>query len=257
MQITERKIEELIPYERNAKKHTERQIKNIAKSIDKFGFVQPLVVDCDGNIVIGHARYEAAKRLKLLTVPCVCVDDLTDEQVRELRILDNRLNESPWDVENLLSDIAGLDFSDFDINFTNILGRLGENGESKYTFADDIPQYHITGADPSLYEMVDTEKYDELMADIGAAVEAGQISEEDEILLRWAATRHIRFHYGNIAEHYAHADKEVQELMEKSALVLIDIDDAIKNGFTRLRKSIFDEYEPDYDINDEEKNEGA
>jgi len=238
MQITERKIEELIPYEKNAKKHTERQIKNIAKSIDKFGFVQPLVVDCDNNIVIGHGRYRAADRLKLPTVPCVCVDDLTDKQVRELRILDNRLNESPWDVENLLSDIEGLDFSGFDISFTNVLRDLGENGESKYTFADDIPQYHITGADPSLHEMVDTEKYDELMTGIGAAVEAGQISEEDEILLRWAATRHIKFRYGNIAEHYAHADKAMQELMERSALVIIDVDDAIKDGFTRLRKNI-------------------
>lgn len=255
MKVENRKIEELSPYKRNAKKHTERQIKNIAKSIDKFGFVQPLVVDCDGTIVIGHGRYEAAKRLKMPAVPCVCVDDLTDAQVRELRILDNRLNESPWDVGNLLSDINELDFSDFDINFTNILGRLGENGESKYTFADDIPQYHITGADPSLHEMVDTEKYDELMAGIGAAVEAGQISEEDENLLRWAATRHIKFRYGNIAEHYAHADRAMQELMERSALVIIDIDDAIKNGFTRLRKNIFDEYVPDCDIRGEEEAE--
>lgn len=255
MQITERKIEELIPYARNAKKHTERQIKNIAKSINDFGFLQPLVISRDNIIVIGHARCEAAKRLKMLTVPCVCVDDLTDEQVRELRILDNRLNESPWDVGNLLSDINDLDFSDFDINFTSVLGRLGENGESKYTFADDIPQYHITGADPKLHEMVDTEKYDELMADIGAAVEAGQISEEDENLLRWAATRHIKFRYGNIAEHYAHADKAMQELMERSALVIIDIDDAIKNGFTRLRKNIFDEYVPDCDIRGEEEAE--
>lgn len=253
MQITERRIEELRPYERNAKRHTKKQIENIARSISQFGFVQPLVVDREGIIVIGHGRYEAAKILKMPTVPCVCVDDLTEEQVQKLRILDNRLNESQWDIENLLSCLDGLDFSDFDINFTNILGSIGGNGENKYTFAADIPQYHIMGDNPGLREMVDTEKYDELICEIAAAVEAGQISEEDENLLRWGATRHIRFHYGNIAEHYAHAGKATQALMEKSALVIIDIDDAIKNGFARLKKTIFDEYVPDCDVSGEDE----
>ena len=66
---------DIIPYDKNAKKHDKTQINNVAESIKQYGFVQPIVVDKDNNIVIGHCRYEAAKKLKLETVPCVCVDD--------------------------------------------------------------------------------------------------------------------------------------------------------------------------------------
>lgn len=111
---------ELTPYSKNAKKHDKQQIHNVAESIRQFGFVQPVVIDKDNIIVIGHCRVLAAKELKLDEVPCVRVDDLTKEQVDALRIIDNKSNESPWD-KDVLSDILGginLDcFAfDFDIN---------------------------------------------------------------------------------------------------------------------------------------------
>lgn len=62
MRIENRKLDELVPYEKNAKKHDKTQINNVAESIRQYGFVQPIVVDKDGVIVIGHCRYEAAKR---------------------------------------------------------------------------------------------------------------------------------------------------------------------------------------------------
>lgn len=120
MNIVQRKISEITPYERNTKKHDERQIKNVAESIKQYGFVQPIVIDSDGVIVIGHCRYAAAKKLKMREVPCVCVDELTEEQVKALRIVDNKTNESPWDVELLGDELADLDMTAFDFDFPKI-----------------------------------------------------------------------------------------------------------------------------------------
>ena len=117
MEIIKKKISDIIPYERNTKKHDKTQINNVAESIKQYGFIQPIVVDKNDVIVIGHCRYEAAKKLKLETVPCVCVDDLTDEQVKALRIVDNKTNESPWDMEFLADELVELDLSDFDFDF--------------------------------------------------------------------------------------------------------------------------------------------
>lgn len=77
MQVVMKAIGEIQPYSKNAKKHDARQIKNVAESIKQYGFVQPIVVDSDGVIVIGHCRALAAKKLGIKDVPCVCVDDLT------------------------------------------------------------------------------------------------------------------------------------------------------------------------------------
>lgn len=117
MEIKNIPIEELKPYVRNAKKHPQSQIENVAESIKKFGFVQPIVVDGGGCIIIGHCRYEASKKLGLEEVPCVMLEDLTDDEVRKLRLLDNKLNESPWDRSLLEVEIADLDFSDFDVDW--------------------------------------------------------------------------------------------------------------------------------------------
>ena len=117
MQIIQKAIPELIPYERNTKKHDQKQIDNVAESIRQYGFVQPIVIDKNNVVVIGHCRLLAAKKLKMADVPCVCVEDLTEEQVKALRIVDNKSNESPWDFDFLADELADLDLSDFDFDF--------------------------------------------------------------------------------------------------------------------------------------------
>ena len=109
-------IGELIPYERNAKTHDERQVKNLMKSIKDFGFTQPLVIDKDNVIVIGHGRYEAAKRLGLQEVPCIKREDLTDKEVKQLRILDNKLNESPWDSYLYATELESAELEGYDLD---------------------------------------------------------------------------------------------------------------------------------------------
>lgn len=134
------RLADIKPYEKNQKKHDDTQVNNIAISIDKYGFVQPLVLDKDNNIIIGHGRYLAAEKLKMESVPVVYAENLTDEQIRELRILDNKLNESEWDIDKLKLDLEELDFSEFDLSFDipdqiefdeDKLNNLFEDAETK------------------------------------------------------------------------------------------------------------------------------
>ena len=135
MNIIEREVDKLIPYSKNAKKHDETQIANVAESIKQFGFVQPVVVDKNGVIVIGHCRTLAAKKLGMKTVPCVMADELTDEQVRALRIIDNKTNESPWDMEMLAEELPDIDLSGFDFDF-----GIDLPDEDKEIVEDEAPE---------------------------------------------------------------------------------------------------------------------
>lgn len=106
--------------------------------------------------------------------------------------------------------------------------------DKKYSKITRIPQYEITGTKPQIAELYNSKKYSELMYKINNS----SVSSEEKEFLKKAATRHIIFNYAQIAEYYAQASKEMQELMEESALVLIDIDDAIANGYLKLSKTI-------------------
>lgn len=118
MNIVNKRIEELTPYERNPRNNDEA-VKYVAKSIEQFGFKVPMVVDKNGVIVAGHTRYKAAKQLGLTHVPCIVADDLTEEQVKAFRLADNKVGEiAEWDFEMLnieLEDLGefGIDVSDF------------------------------------------------------------------------------------------------------------------------------------------------
>lgn len=118
MQVVMKSLEEIQPYSKNAKKHDARQIKNVAESIKQYGFVQPVVVDKNNVIVIGHCRALAAKKLGIKEVPCVCVDDLTPEQVDALRLVDNKSNESEWDFDLLAEELPEVDLSAFDFDWS-------------------------------------------------------------------------------------------------------------------------------------------
>ena len=109
------RLSEIKPYKKNAKKHDEAQIKNVMQSIKEFGVVQPIVVDRNNTIIIGHCRYEAMKRLGYdeLQDDWVKVVDLSEEEEEKLRLLDNKLNESEWSLDLLLDSIQNIDFSDY------------------------------------------------------------------------------------------------------------------------------------------------
>lgn len=118
MNIEYRKIDELIPYERNAKIHDDTQINNVAQSIRKNGWRgNPVLVNKNNVIIAGHCRVLAAKKLGWKEVPCEDCSDMNDEQIKEYRYLDNKLNESPWDFDILNVDIPNMSFDGFDLDW--------------------------------------------------------------------------------------------------------------------------------------------
>ena len=156
MEIKNKRIEDIIPYAANAKKHDKRQINNVAESIKQYGFVQPIVIDRDGVIVIGHCRALAAKKLGMEEVPCVCVDDLTPEQVNALRLVDKKSNESDWDYDLLADEIPGLDLSafDFDWDFPDTDETELTNEERDQEFRERMERGELSDDDEEYQEFL-------------------------------------------------------------------------------------------------------
>lgn len=116
MEIEYKSIKELKPYKNNAKKHPKEQIRQIAESIKQFGFTQPVLIDKNNCVVAGHGRILGAKLAGLKQVPTVKLETLTEEEIKAYRLIDNKLNESPWDMELLDQELEQLLSSDIDMN---------------------------------------------------------------------------------------------------------------------------------------------
>lgn len=228
-------VDKIKPYENNPRKNDEA-VDKVAASIREFGFQQPIVVDKDGVIIVGHTRLKAAKKLKLKEVPVVYAD-LPEEKAKAYRLADNKTNEfSEWDYELLdmeLGDIE-LDMEQFGFEFED--EEEEPEAENIYTSKVDIPQYEPSGDDVKLTDCLNKEKYESLIK----AVQDSSLSDDEKFFLCMAACRHLQFNYKKIADYYANAGEEMQKLMEDSALVLIDYNDAIRNGYAVLRKTVTD-----------------
>lgn len=132
-------VEDLVPYQNNARKHTNTDVSAIAKSIEMFGFDDPIGI-WKGNVIIeGHGRLMAAKQLGMETVPVIRLDHLTDEERRSYALVHNKSAElSGWDFEKLeleLSELPGIDMADFGFQNTefdeNALGDLFTDAPAK------------------------------------------------------------------------------------------------------------------------------
>jgi ParB family transcriptional regulator, chromosome partitioning protein len=108
LNIVYKPIKELKPYKKNAKKHSKEQVEQIANSIKEFGFTQPVIIDKHNSVVAGHGRILGAKKAGLKQVPTVCLEDLTEEQIKAYRLVDNKLNESEWDDVLLAQELEEL-----------------------------------------------------------------------------------------------------------------------------------------------------
>jgi ParB-like chromosome segregation protein Spo0J len=127
-------VDSLIPYDRNARKHSAEQVAKVAASIKEFGFLAPIVVDKNNVLVAGHCRLLAAKKLGMDKVPVVKASHLTDAQRRAYTLADNKLGlESSWDDALLKIEIETLRDLDFDISLTGFelddIEGLGEDDE--------------------------------------------------------------------------------------------------------------------------------
>ena len=245
-------VEKIKPYANNPRIN-KKAVEKVMKSIQAYGFKVPCVLDKNYLLITGHTRWEAAKRLKMKRIPCIIASDLNKAKADAFRIADNKVAEySTWDMTKLKEELSKIQLEDIefdDMGFDNDFsieklglvdmpeGSDGDEGEietEKYSTKTNIPQYEIQGLNIKLSDCIDKQKYVELLKEI----ENSTVSDAQKKFLKLAATRHIRFIYKNIAEYYASTNSEMQRLMEHSALVIIDIDDAIRNGYARLTKEV-------------------
>lgn len=243
-------VETLVPWKDNPR-HNGAAIAKIADSIQRFGFGSPIVARAEDRMVIaGHTRLEAAKSLGLDRVP-VRFLDLDPADAKMLALADNRLGEiADWDDEKLTSILKELSEEEGD------LGVLGWEDDDLAAFfgEDDLtpswvpaelraPVYEPTGPCPEVSDLFDATKTMTLLQ----RIEAAEVPEDVRRFLRAAAHRHTVVRYDRVAEFYAHAEADVQELFEESALVIIDLGKAIEHGFARLHgdlTTIFDDEHP-------------
>lgn len=115
MKIIEIATADLKPYENNPRKN-DSAVGAVKKSIEQFGFQEPIVIDKNKVIVCGHTRLKAAKILGIEKIPCVIADDLTPEQIKAFRLIDNKTAEfASWDFEKLETELSNIEIPDFDM----------------------------------------------------------------------------------------------------------------------------------------------
>ena len=254
MNIVYKKVDDLIPYENNPRIN-DNAVEKVANSIREFGFKVPIIIDKENVIIAGHTRLKASEMLGIDEVPCLIADDLTEDQVKAFRIADNKVSEySTWDMTKLNMELEDIltDMGQFGIEMFNdddFEIDLGGDEESAYSQKKHVPQYEPTGDFVDIMDLIDDEKTNELLREI----EESNVSEEEKDFLKKGAMRHLVFNYSKIADYYSNASEEMQILMEKSALVIIDIDDAIANGYVRLTKIVEDLIEQDKDGDENEE----
>lgn len=157
MTIIDKPIEQLIPYDKNARNNTQ-SIDKVAKSIKEFGFKVPIVIDKDNVIVAGHTRHAAAKKLGMKEVPCIVADDLTENQIKAYRLADNRVAEfSLWDFQLLneeLESITDIDMGDFGFEIKFNDDDFVNDQEETEVLVNSNPASQGTGE-------IDAEQYDD------------------------------------------------------------------------------------------------
>ena len=135
-------IETIQEYKFNNKEHWEEQIDLLAKSIEKFGFTTPLVVDENFVLVVGHGRYLAAKKLGITKIPVLVASDLTEDELREYRVLDNRVTDmSIWNYKNLEAELKEIWSQELNNMFTSFsFMDVWFGGEPNYdnTFEENL-----------------------------------------------------------------------------------------------------------------------
>jgi hypothetical protein len=238
-------IDKLIPYARNSRTHSDEQIAQIAASIKEWGWTTPVLVDEEGGIIAGHGRTLAAQKLNIKEVPVMVATGWSDAKKRAYIIADNKLAlNAGWDEQMLALELTELQDLGFDLKLTGFdKNELDEifadeveliDPDNPYTSKIKTPIYEPQGKKPSIEELYDDSKAMELIL----AIRESKLNDKEKQFLMTAASRHIVFDYSKIANFYAHSSRECQELMENSALVIIDFNKAIENGFVRLTEEI-------------------
>lgn len=236
------KLSELKPNPKNPRIIKDERFKKLCNSIKEFPKMmrlRPIVIDNDGMILGGNMRLRALGYLGYTEIPDDWVakaDDLTKEEIQRFIIVDN-VGFGDNDIDMLANE--------FDLDDLDKWGLIMPVMEDDNFYTKDIkaPIYEPSEIKPELNEMVDTTKYDELIKEI----EESQLKDEEKDFLKKAACRHLVFDYHKIADYYSNSKNDTKRLMENSALVIIDFDKAIENGYVRMINNIMDIQGDDYE----------
>ncbi len=214
------------------------KFKKLVKSVRRFPQMlklRPIVVNKEWVVLGGNMRLKACIDAGLKEVWILQADELTEDQEKEFVIKDN-VGFGEWDWDVLGNDWEQQELEDWGLDGFPFEKEAEE--EEKYTRKIEAPTYKPNNKKPKIKDLYDDSKYQELINNINKA----DISEEEKKLLITTAQRHIVFDYSKIADYYAHSDKDVQLLMEESALVIIDFNKAIENGYVKLTNEIADSF---------------
>ena len=218
------------------------KFKKLVKSIKEFPEMlklRPIVVDEEMMVLGGNMRLKASKEAGLKEVWIEVAEGLTEEQKKEFIVKDN-VGFGEWEWDMLANEWDSVQLADWGLDvWENIDDKEDEN---IYTQKIEIPKYEQTGIKPKINELYDTTKVDKLIEKIQSL----KLHRTEEAFLYYAAYRHTVFDYSKIAEYYTHLTKEVQELMEDSALVIIDFEKAIEGGYIALNDKITQQYIDEY-----------
>lgn len=255
-QIAHRHIDDLIPYARNSRVHSEQQISQIAASIKEWGWTIPVLIDENNGIIAGHGRILAARKLGIETVPVITAEGWSESKKRAYVIADNKLAlNADWDNELLANEIADLKLENYDtdlLGFSNdeLQAVMADEGkeldideEEIYTKKVDTPCYEPSENKPILRDLFDDSRTIELVQEI----KESSLPQEEKDFLMLAAARHTRLNFQLIADYYAHASEECQQLMENNALVIIDFDKAIERGYIQMSEKISQQYSKEHE----------
>ena len=217
------------------------KFKKLVKSIQEFPEMlklRPIVVDEDMMVLGGNMRLRASKEAGLKEVWIEIAEGLTEEQKKEFIVKDNvGFGEWEWDI--LANEWDSVQLAEWGLDvWENPDDAIVEDDE-RYSRKIVAPTYEPKNEKPVIDDLFSTQKADELIHKIKQA----DISEEELMFLSHCALRHTVYDYSKIADFYAHSSKEIQELMEDSALVIIDFDKAIEKGYVKLTKDIAAAYE--------------
>ena len=254
MEYTNKLVTELIPYASNARTHSEEQVTQIASSIREFGFINPIIIDDKNNVIAGHGRLLASKKLGLKEVPTLQVDHLTDTQRKAYVLADNQLAlNAGWDTSFLKIELSDLLGDNFDLKLTGFsdseldkilkLAMTSEEENQLYTTKIEVPIYKPSESCPSLNECFDNKKTLQLIK----IVTDSSLPVDIKQFLLLACHRFTIFNFDKIADFYAHQKNiEVKDIFEQLALIIPDYDRAIELGFVKLSKKLHKQAESEY-----------
>lgn len=240
--IEKRNIDDLKGYEKNPRKFTDKGLKDLKKSLENCGDANIITINKDNTVLGGHARLTVMKQLGYKEVDVKVPDRLlNDKECQEIVIRLNANTAGEWDFEKLEEDFDTEELEDWGLD--GFLTADDVENDNPYTMKVEIPVYEPKTSCPAIETLCNQEKCNSLIKEI----EKANIPDDIKEFLKLGAYRHLRFSYKDIAEFYCHQNKEVQELMERSALVIIDFDKAIENGYVKFCKEIYEFAGLDYE----------